>query len=96
MSSPPVNAALAKAVGAELRRLRLEAELTQAEVGRRAGIHRPIVNRLERGLHAQDLDSLRRYAGALELDLLDVLAGVDVDGLVRVEPRFTLKSEAAA
>jgi transcriptional regulator with XRE-family HTH domain len=79
---------LSKAIGRRLRELRLDAEISQAELGRRAGIHRPIVGRLERGLHVHDLDSLQRYARALDIDLLTVLAPVDIDGLVSIDGRF--------
>jgi transcriptional regulator with XRE-family HTH domain len=80
---------LSRAVGARLRELRLDAELTQVEVARRMGSHRPIVCRSERGISTLELGTLAAHALALELDLLDVLALVDVDGLVTPGRRVT-------
>lgn len=68
-----------KLVGARLRELRLDAELTQSEISDLTGIHRPIVSRLERGTHSASLESIARYAGALGLDLATVLVCLDED-----------------
>lgn len=64
-------------VGARLRELRLEAELTQEFVSLRTGIHRPIISRIERGAYCQSLGTVARFAGALGLELLDVLSVLD-------------------
>lgn len=66
-------------IGARLRELRLDAEMTQAEVSRRTGIHRPIVARIERGVHEASLPTIARYAGALELDMETVMVCLDPD-----------------
>lgn len=68
---------LAKRVGARLRELRLDAEITQAELARRVKIHRPIVGRVERGVHLLRLEEVARYAAALELDVVTVLVCLD-------------------
>jgi DNA-binding transcriptional regulator YiaG len=57
---------VAHLVGARLRELRTDAELTQTEIARRTGIHRPIV---------------ARYAAALGLDTATVLVCLDVEWL---------------
>lgn len=73
----PLTGLLASHVGARLRSLRLDAELSQAELAARAGTHRPIIGRLERGLHVPELDVLARMARALDVDVLTVLAPLD-------------------
>lgn len=73
--------ALARAVGARLRELRVDAELSQAQVARLTGSHRPIICRVERGVHEVDLHTLQRYARALDLDVLTVLAPLDIEQL---------------
>jgi len=52
-------------LGKRLRALRLEAGLTQAEVARRTGIHRPNIARVEGGRHTPSLDTLNRLAEAI-------------------------------
>lgn len=74
----PAPAAMAEPtpdVGARLRELRLAAGLTQAEVARRTGIHRPNVARVETGRHTPSLDTLRRIAEAIGVAPGDVLRG---------------------
>jgi transcriptional regulator with XRE-family HTH domain len=80
---------LSKAIGARLRELRLDAEMTLAEVARRMGSHRPIIGRAERGVHTLNLDVLSAHARALDLDLLTVLAPIDIDGLIAIDSRCT-------
>ena len=66
-------------VGGQLRWLRQEAGLSQAEIARRMRTHRPIVGRIERGLHDMKLEAIWDYAAALGVDpLLDVLCILDV------------------
>lgn len=62
-----------------LRELRIDAELTMAEVARRTGIHRPIIGRIERGLHVPSYETLARYAAALELDVATVAVVLNDD-----------------
>ena len=52
-------------LGARLRALRLEAGLTQAEVARRTGIHRPNIARVEAGRHTPSLETVARLAHAI-------------------------------
>jgi transcriptional regulator with XRE-family HTH domain len=65
---------LAERVGARIRELRLDAEMSQRQLADRVGLHRPVMGRIERGLHQTDLHTIARIAHALELDLLTVLA----------------------
>jgi len=62
-------------LGARLRRLRLAAGLTQAELARRTGIQRPNIARLESGRHTPSLETLARLASAIGVPTSRVLAG---------------------
>jgi DNA-binding XRE family transcriptional regulator len=67
----PANGATANApidgtrLGARLRELRVAAGLTQAELARRTGIHRPNIARVEAGRHTPSLETLARLAKAI-------------------------------
>ncbi len=61
-------------VGARLRALRVAAGLTQAELARRTGIHRPNIARVEAGRHTPSLDTLARLAAAIGIPTLELLA----------------------
>lgn len=60
-------------LGARLRELRLEAGLTQAELARRTGIHRPNIARVEAGRHTPSLETLARIASAIGVSTTHVL-----------------------
>jgi len=60
-------------LGARLRELRLEAGLTQAELARRTGIHRPNIARVEAGRHTPSLETLARLANAIGVSTTHVL-----------------------
>jgi DNA-binding XRE family transcriptional regulator len=62
-------------LGARLRELRLAAGLTQAELARRTGIHRPNIARVEAGRHTPSLETLARLATAIGVPTTVVLAG---------------------
>ena len=61
-------------LGARLRSLRLAAGLTQAELARRTGIHRPNIARVEAGRHTPSLETLSRLAAAIGVPTTRVLA----------------------
>jgi DNA-binding XRE family transcriptional regulator len=61
-------------LGARLRELRLAAGLTQAELARRTGIHRPNIARVEAGRHTPSLETLSRLAVAIGVPTTRVLA----------------------
>lgn len=61
-------------LGARLRELRLEAGLTQAELARRTGIHRPNIARVEAGRHTPSLETLSRLATAIGVPTTRVLS----------------------
>jgi DNA-binding XRE family transcriptional regulator len=61
-------------LGARLRELRLAAGLTQAELARRTGIHRPNIARVEAGRHTPSLETLTRLATAIGVSATRVLS----------------------
>ncbi len=61
-------------VGSRLRELRKAAGLTQAELARRTGIHRPNIARVEAGRHTPSLDTLARIAAAIGVPATRVLS----------------------
>lgn len=88
---------LGELVGAQLRWLREEQGLSQEELARRIGSHRPIISRIERGEHGLSLESVCRIAAGLGVDpahdVLVVLDGWEVlpgGALVMAERRERL------
>ncbi len=67
--------ALSGNLGERLRALRLAAGLTQAELARRTGIHRPNIARVEAGRHTPSLETLNRLASAIGVPPARVLSG---------------------
>lgn len=61
-------------LGKRLRELRLAASLTQAELARRTGIHRPNIARVEAGRHTPSLETISRLASAIGVPTTAVLA----------------------
>ena len=68
---------LRKALAANLKRLRLAAELSQEELAHRADMDRTYVSSLERGNYAATVDMLERIAEALGVEPLELLQSVD-------------------
>jgi DNA-binding XRE family transcriptional regulator len=60
-------------LGARVRELRVAAGLTQAELARRTGIHRPNIARVEAGRHTPSLETLARLAAAIGVPTASVL-----------------------
>lgn len=60
-------------LGARVRELRMAAGLTQAELARRTGIHRPNIARVEAGRHTPSLETLARLAAAIGVPTASVL-----------------------
>jgi transcriptional regulator with XRE-family HTH domain len=67
---------VARLFGANLRRERKRAELSQEEVGWLASLHRTEVGLLERGERTPRIDTLLKLAGGLELRPEELLAGM--------------------
>jgi DNA-binding XRE family transcriptional regulator len=62
-------------LGQRIRELRLAAGLTQAELARRTGIHRPNIARVEAGRHTPSLETIARLASAIGVSTTRVLEG---------------------
>ncbi len=62
-------------IGGNLRRLRTRQLLTQAELGEAAGIHRDQVSRIERDEVEPRFSTIRKLAGALEIDPRELING---------------------
>jgi transcriptional regulator with XRE-family HTH domain len=79
---------IAEAVGAELRRLRQRAGLSQGDVARLTGTHRPIIGRIEHGRHCPTLAIAVLHAEVCGGGARDVLRVVDrVLGLAQPKRR---------
>jgi len=67
---------IAKILGTEIRRSRIEAGLTQEGVAAKAGLHRTYVSLIERGRRTPTVDVLFRIAGALDVPAADIIGRV--------------------
>ncbi len=65
-----------KVVGANIRKRRREAELTQEELAHMAGIERSYLSNIEAGKKNFSLGVLVDIAGALKLGVMDLMDGV--------------------
>jgi transcriptional regulator with XRE-family HTH domain len=57
---------LARRFGENMKRCRRQADISQEELARRAGLHRTEIGQLERGIRLPRLDTLVKLMGALE------------------------------
>jgi len=62
---------------ANVKRCREATDLSQEEVGVRAGLHRTEIGLLERGERVPKIDTLIKLAVALEVDPAQLLAGIE-------------------
>jgi transcriptional regulator with XRE-family HTH domain len=76
--------------GANLRRCRRRAGLSQERFALAAGLHRTETGMLERGIRLARIDTLVKLAGALEVEPNDLLDGISW----RIGPRRPLGSFA--
>jgi transcriptional regulator with XRE-family HTH domain len=67
---------LRRLFGENLERLRCRADLSQEELGFRAGLHRTEVGMLERGARMPRLDTIVKLAGGLEVEPAELLEGM--------------------
>lgn len=92
------RAARADHAGARLRMLREQRGCSQAELARRSGVRRTYLIALERGQHDPTLDTLRRLAIGLDMDVADlvrVLAGEPfTDPAMPLHQRIVLRRRA--
>jgi len=67
---------VAQCFGANLRRCRKAADLSQEETSRRASVHRTEISQLERGLRIPRIDTVAKLAGALEVEPGELFEGI--------------------
>jgi len=67
---------VAQRFGANLRRLRKRAGLSQEETAVRASLHRTAVGQLERSERVARADTIAKLAGALEVDPGELFEGI--------------------
>jgi transcriptional regulator with XRE-family HTH domain len=91
---PGLERAMAHTISCRLRELRRDAEVTQREVAKRMGIHLRIVARVEQGLHYPTLDTVFRYASAIDLDAATVLVCFD-DAWIEAGKRARFQMQCA-
>jgi DNA-binding XRE family transcriptional regulator len=89
---------IALAAGAQLRRMRVAAGLSQRQVAVFIGTHRPIIYRLERGAHMPTFETCQLYAAVTGGRLADVFTAVDQAlGLGRLRcPRVSARAAPQA
>lgn len=63
-------------VSARLKRMRLDAEMTQGELATKAGLERKTINRIENGHFSPNLSSLIRICNALKVRPSKILEGI--------------------
>lgn len=68
MSIHPDNCRLVGVFASNVRRLRLEAGMSQEELAERAGVHRTYIGMLERGEKNVTIYNIERIAKALEVE----------------------------
>jgi transcriptional regulator with XRE-family HTH domain len=67
---------VAERFAANLSRCREASDISQEELGFRAGLHRTEISQLERGLRVARLDTVAKLAGALEVEPATLLDGI--------------------
>jgi transcriptional regulator with XRE-family HTH domain len=67
---------IARHIGANLRRARKRADLSQEELAVRASLHRTAIGQLERGERVARADTLVKLAGSLGIPPGDLLDGL--------------------
>ena len=67
---------LSRQFGENMARLRRRAGVSQEELGFRANLHRTEVGMLERGVRLPRLDTLLKIAGALDLEMGELVEGM--------------------
>ena len=79
-------------IGARLRNLRMERKLSQGDVGERTGLLQCYISRIEQGHTVPSLDTLERFAQALEVPLYELFyAGDAAPATPRLSPRRSLE-----
>ena len=75
-----MQTALLKALGQRIRELRSKRGYSQEGFADRCGVHRTFMGTIERGETNLSFQNLAKVAGALEITLSELLAGVEERG----------------
>ena len=81
--------------GYNLARLRNRAELSQEELGMRAGLHRTAVGQLERGERVARSDTLVKLAGSLGVRPEELLAGLEWKPATMTQGELAISDDGA-
>src|SRR5438309_9892729 len=84
------------AVATNLQALREMRSLTQAELGKRAGIAAASISHFETGQRSPSLESLVKLAEALDVSVDALLGRAPVEAQVALDPVFLRASRASA
>jgi transcriptional regulator with XRE-family HTH domain len=68
---------IANLLGANLKRARREADLSQEELGYRSSLHRTEISGIERGLRVIRVDTLVKLAGGLGIPPSELMRGIE-------------------
>jgi transcriptional regulator with XRE-family HTH domain len=85
---------VARRFGANLRRARRRADLSQEQLGSRASLHRTAIGLLERGARMPRIDTLVKLATALEIPPGGLIEGIVWTPGTTEAGAFTIKSRA--
>ncbi len=80
--------------GANLKRCRHRAAMSQEELGRLASLHRTEIGMLEQGTRLARVDTLMKLAGALSISPVELLEGIDWVPARRTEGSFSVTPRA--
>ena len=70
---------MSRAVGARIRQLRTERNLSIKTISERTKMHRPLVSRVELGTYMPRLDTIYRIAQAMDVRVADIVCVIDDD-----------------
>lgn len=84
---------VAEQFGRNLAYCRRRAKLSQEELAVRASLHRTAVGMLERGERLPRIDTLVKLAGSLEVDVGELLGGLEWESGGTVYGHFRLSEE---
>src|SRR5471032_2705659 len=88
-TAPPRNQSLRERYAARIRASREDKQMTQAQLGEAAGLHRSYVSQVERGVVNISLDNLEKFCKVLFSD------GLAVDESLRLRVGARLRDERA-
>ena len=74
-----INDKLSKKIGLKIRLLRTKQQISQEELGYRAGINKNSIGAIERGTSSPTIDTLNQIAHALNINIVDLVDVSKVD-----------------